>query len=633
MSIPLDSSGGSQHFLTEAEVSYNMSKKEVSELNRFTHKEFKYHPRVDEIREALKVLQPEKLLHVLKKTGSALNGKGGSVLVELQDIPLLTAQVSAKKEPEAWDPGMGAGSVAESRLNASAEMTALLAKIIKLTSDSSLQNIVSKLRSFNAMIFSGRRAYSDFASDLEAQGLQWAGDTDALIAVKAHASALMQGISEAQLALKDAQNKLSDLQIQAETEDPVSPLLQKLCLEANRSVNTARLNLNITSLTYDNYVITSLTPAIKAESISKLVLNSTLNAAKALIDSLTVQQQNIIQIRHLESEADAKSLTFLIALMSKLINQNAGEVLKATAELKQKLSQAAAQDAIKRAQEYDIEVRKAEDLQKTMGCTGKVVAWIITVVSFAAAAFTGGTSLIFASIALALALGDEIDQAVNGHSFMQEAMQPIMENIIQPLMKILADAFAHIVAVFGADKAAAEMAGQIMGAVAVAALMIAGVILVGMGVGKVYGAMMQKIGSGMAKTTLQRIMDSVVGQMLKRISQGFARSSNISDVNMARVITYSHMAVTGGGMANTVIQSAGSIAVADMLVVAAKARAKLMNDSAMQALLDSMMSQALDAYTVSMEKVNAILVNIASIAENQLQAGKYILKKMSHVAG
>ncbi|CCO78445.1 YopB/SseC family type III secretion system translocon subunit [Erwinia amylovora] len=86
-------------------------------------------------------------------------------------------------------------------------------------------------------------------------------------------------------------------------------------------------------------------------------------------------------------------------------------------------------------------------------------------------------------------------------------------------------------------------------------------------------------------------------------------------------------------MANTLVQAVGSIVAADMMVEAAKARAQLMQNSALQDLLESIMKQAQETFSFRMEAINRILENICSVAENQMLAGNYITKKLNHVAG
>ncbi len=168
-----------------------------------------------------------------------------------------------------------------------------------------------------------------------------------------------------------------------------------------------------------------------------------------------------------------------MALISQLIAKSSNADLQATAELKQKLAEASAKDAEKKAKEYEEEVRKAEEMQKTMGCLGKVLGWLITAVSFVAAAFTGGASLALAAVGLALAIGDEINQAVTGNSFIADAMQPIMDAVVKPLMELFGKIFAGILESMGVDKETAEMVGKIMGAIAAAAVLVAGVIVAG----------------------------------------------------------------------------------------------------------------------------------------------------------
>lgn len=633
MKIPLDSSDGTFHLSGGLEASNEELKKGVNRLHRFANPELREDPRIGQVREALKLLQPEQLFHVLEKAGNALYGNGSSVSVDRQNTPELSTPAHLQRIENTMAPGLASAQEAENQYSSFAEMTALLRKVSQLAAESSQEKMMSKLQAFNAMIGGATLSYKNLAADIETLGLDWGTHSDALSAAKTHAGLLKSETVKAQSILDDAQYLLNDLHTQAETQDPISPSLQEKLLEANNRVIATQSNLNSTIFNYQKYVTKVLDPVLKLESLSRSVLNTTIEQAKSLIGSLTVQQQNVIRNRHQESEEEVKSLTFLIALMSKLINQNAGEDLKATALLKQQLSEAAAKDAVKQAQEYEKQVRKSEELQQTMGCIGKILGWVITVVSVAAAAFTGGASLVFATVGLALMLGDEINQAVNGHSFLQEAMQPIMESIIQPLMNILADAFTEIASAFGADKAAAEMAGQIMGAIAVAMLMIAGVMLAGIGIGKVSGVLMEKIGSSIAGTSLRKIMDSAAGQVFKRATQGISRSLNVDEITIARTSTYSQATITGSGMVNTVVKSAGDIAAADMLVIAAHAQAKMIKDSAMQDLLDSLMSQATDAFSLRLKMVKKIIENIATVAENQMQAGKFILNKMSHLAG
>jgi len=143
----------------------------------------------------------------------------------------------------------------------------------------------------------------------------------------------------------------------------------------------------------------------------------------------------------------------------------------------------------------------------------------------------------------------------------------------------------------------------------------------------------EEVAEKAAKTTMQRLMDSAVGQVFKRLSQGFGRSMGVNEIKMAQVANRSQMALTGANMANTTLQAAGGIVVAEMMLEASKIRAQMMKDAALQDLLNEMMTRAIDTFTHRMETVNQIVKNISVVAENQAQAGKYITKQMSAVAG
>lgn len=85
-------------------------------------------------------------------------------------------------------------------------------------------------------------------------------------------------------------------------------------------------------------------------------------------------------------------------------------------------------------------MRKAEELNRTMGCIGKILGAVLTVISVVAAAFTGGASLALAAIGVALMVADEVVKATTGVSFMEEALKPLMDKVLKPLMDLLGKA-------------------------------------------------------------------------------------------------------------------------------------------------------------------------------------------------
>lgn len=648
-------------------------KKHAEQAKRFGNQSLKDHPQLGNVKGALQTLQPEQLLKLLKSTMNTVNNYSAQTQLDKQEMPQLKAPIT------------GASTVGYSasgeKLSPSAWATALLGKVLQLTAESSMSNLLTKLQGLNAAMGGGVNAYSELASQLEQQGMQLANDIDALSAARQQEQALAQTVTQAESALSEAQNKLSKLEAKAEQAEPVSDALKASIDDAKKEVAGAQALLSQATKAHSSFITTTLNPAIAAESVSRAAMVATQNESLSLIQSFKPQQQVAIEAQRKQGDADAKSLTFLMALMSELINKSSSSDLQATAELKQKLAEASAKDAEKKAKEYEEQVRKSEEMQKTMGCIGKIVGWVITVVSVAAAAFTGGASLALAAVGLALAIGDEINQAVNGNSFMADAMQPLMDAIIKPMMETIGDLFTSILLAVGVDEQTAQMVGQILGAIAAAGLLVAGMSVAGDVLSKAGSKVMEKIGGNVAKeasktmgknvavevqkqvakdvtknvmrttvkevaeevgqevaektvkTTMQRLMDSSVAQLMKRLSKGVGRSFGADEMQVAKVSNYSQKGLLVMTLANTTSQATVGMITANMMVEASKARADMMKDAALQDLLNEMMDRAIDSFTHRMETVNEIVKNISTVAENQAQAGQFITKKMSAVAG
>jgi len=614
MSIRIDNFDSIDNYKAVFDINQQQLKKQSEQAKRFSNPAIKIHPQLDSVKGALQILQPKQLISVLENTRNAISGNGDAINIPRQEMPLLT-------EPNI--------ETDNKTMDASARMLALLGKINQLTSDSSLHNQLTQLKTYNASMAGAENSYSELAETLESLGEQWANDSDALKHVQGESTRLEKEAKSAESDLKNAQSELAKLEAQAHDQDPISPELNQQIDDARKTVRAAQAEVDKKTQAFNQHTKDSLNPASKAEHISRQALDKTLEQSRALTNSTSVQQQAIIENNRKQNDQQSKSLTFLIALMSQLIDQSASNDLKAAAELKNKLSEAAAKESEKKAQEYEESVRKSEEMQKVMGCIGKILGWVITAVSFAAAIFTGGASLAFAAVGLALAIGDEINQAVNGVSFMSQAMKPLMDAIVQPLMELLGSVYAKILESFGVDKSTAQMIGQIMGAIAAAMIMVAAVVVAGSVASKLSGVVAKKIGSNV----MDKAMNNIVGDVLKRIGQGVGRSMGLQEAKIAQVGVRSEMALSAASMGNTAIQTAGNIITADMKVDAAKAKAGLLNNIALQELLNEMLERAVDSFKTRIESTNSIVKNISSIAENNMQAGQYITKKMSTIAG
>ncbi|WKX25749.1 type III secretion system translocon subunit SctE [Tatumella ptyseos] len=614
------------------------------------------YPQLQSVKEAIQSVKPEQLLTLLTEVQQSMGDSAHTARGDLQEIPYLAP-------PQGRGEGQLSGNETTKR-SASATLIELMGKISQLSTETSLTNLTSQLHSYQAAMQGSSKTYSSLVTQCETQSMKWASAVEVRSAMQTEADALSQRVAQAQSVLATAEQKYNILLTEVVQLGQSLVERQQQREAAKQDVATAQARLEKAHHRLADFTSTSLTPAIQREQGLKATLQSLHTQAQGLLDSLSVQQINAIETYRKQANEQSTTLTFLMALIAKLVETSASDELKASAELKQKLAEASAKDAANKVKEFDEQVRKAEEMQKTMGCVGKIVGWVITAISFTAAAFTGGTSLALAGVGLALAVGDEISYAVTGNSFMADMIQPVMEAVIKPLMETVGQFFTDILQGMGLDHNSAVMAGQIFGAVAAGAILIAGVMVAGSVMSKIFGALMKKLGvevaeeasksvaknvaktvtqdlaeavtdkvtNSVANTTIQRLVNSSLGQVMKRISQGIGRGWGVDELNLAKVVNYSETALTGARMLNSTLQVTGEILVADKGVEAAKIRAQLLNTLQIQNLLNEMMERVLNTFSYRIETTQQVIKNIAIVAENQLRAGKSLTEHLRNVA-
>lgn len=634
MDIQFDNTAVHGHLRGGIEVSQEELKKQNAQARRFNNSAIKGHPQMDSIKGALKVLQPEQLLQVLHNTSNALNGTTGRNSQDQYDVPQLAAPPSL---PEMAAEASVSG---QDKLSASAQFTELLAKITTLTNETSLQNISGRLQAYNAMFAGTTQKFTDMADELMQKGEDLASKEEALNKVREDIKALHNDVTKAKDALSQAKERLASLQAQMKQDVPVSPELKNKIDQAQAAVIGAESKCNTSTKALNDCEVGPLAQAKAAVVQARNNLSEANERARNLVNSMTPAQQSAIEGQRAQQDDTSVSLEFLMALMSQLIDKSASEDLDASSQLKQKLAEAAQKDAEKKAKEYEEQARKAEETQKTMGCIGKIIGWAITAIGFIAAAFTGGASLALAAIGLALAVGDEIYQAATGESFMQKAMEPLMKSVIQPMMKFFGDMFTALLEVCGVDKSTAEMAGQIMGAVTAAIMMVVGMVIASSVMSKIGGGVIGKIASKAAEATskkmtqlMQKVISSSARQTIKRVTEKFSRALSINEVKVAKYANYVNKVNVGAEFATDTAISSANIYTAELLVKASRAQAKMMNDNALQDVLNQMLDQSIERFKNRIAVANQIVKKMADIADHNLQTGKYISRQMGTMAG
>ncbi|HBA9513510.1 TPA: YopB/SseC family type III secretion system translocon subunit [Escherichia coli] len=371
-------------------------------------------------------------------------------------------------------------------------------------------------------------------------------------------------------------------------------------------------------------------PNIKMDDLEKLAVAIQSFIYKAS-DMLTLIMDELRKYNRIDK------LTYLMALIAKLVDDDSKDQLEIAAELRDKLSRAAASDAEKKAKEYADQVRKAEQMQKTMGCIGKIFGWVVAAVGVVAAVFTGGASLIVAGIALGVTVSDEVYQDITGHSFIQDGLQQIMK----PLMEVMSQCFTKLLSALGVKGEKKDLIGNILGAIAASVVFIAGIVVAGSFVAKVGGAVFQKIGEKFAEgiveaessATTARLLSNfarkMITEMFEKFQGGIGRAAGLSEEKAAQIANYSQMGGVASSLLNTGLQAGGDISVNIMRLDAEKRRAEMQKDLAIQEVIKEMFDIAVEHYRKQIASVNSIIENMSIMAENKYHADRFIVESIN----
>jgi invasin B len=218
-------------------------------------------------------------------------------------------------------------------------------------------------------------------------------------------------------------------------------------------------------------------------------------------------------------------LTMALAKLEKMMSSSDIDALDSQRKMLNELAENRQASLQKSADDYAAKVAEAQRLQDTMGEIAKIGGWALTIIGVGLAVFTGGASLLIAAAGLALMAADAIYKAVTGTSFIDEAMKPVMDHVVKPMMEWLSKQVTSALESCGVSKDKAEIAGAVVAGVAMAAVLVTGVVAV--------GSVGGKIASAVAESTakeLGEVMESAVVRSLKDVMVKLADDSGVSSL-------------------------------------------------------------------------------------------------------
>ncbi|MGL5758778.1 type III secretion system translocon subunit SctE [Plesiomonas sp.] len=505
---------------------------------------------------------------------------------------------------------------AEQALNNGGQLTLLLGKLLGLLGDVSINQFTSRIATWQAMMASQVAMGQQLSNELQ----------EAIAEAEAANEAYEQAVSSlgvASTVLDAAQRKQADAQAklaQLSPDDPGYETAQAEYQQAEIEVTSAQARVNQADQK------ARVAHANATDKVGKA--DSLLNQTQAL--SSTNQNLSQQQESHL---SNVGQLTMLMAMFMKLVGKSSEESLKNDMALFQTMQESRQAEMEKKSVEYQEEVRKAEELNRTMGCIGKILGALLTVVSVVAAAFTGGASLAIAAVGIALMVADQVVKAATGVSFMEEALKPLMENILKPLMEMISKAITSALQSFGVDKQKAEMIGSIVGAVLAAIAMVAimvAVVVVGKSAASKLGSAMSKMLGESIKKMVPSLLKEMAKGSSKLMAQGMQRLGNVlgkNDAMVKEMISNTlSKAVVGGEVVQSASQAGGGVAQGVFLKNASDAIADFTLAQAEMTQIDKWLKQAVEAFA-NTQKVTQQLMGAMSNAQQQSdEAGRFVLR-------
>ncbi|WP_338806814.1 type III secretion system translocon subunit SctE [Pseudomonas chlororaphis] len=423
-----------------------------------------------------------------------------SALVGLQEVAYAdsasSSRVAVPGRPQLAAPAPRAGRGKES---AQDKFVLLMASLISLLSDASMESLKARMAVLKEAAANGSALAEKYHNAV--------AESEAAVS---SASASEERLSAAKANLEQAQKDLADAQETLDKVAPGTPEHQKAVAArdlAQGKVNDARQRLTGAEKEHVTALGAAADALKNAEALAKQIESSG-TAGPSVIEGAKAQLNA------------SSTMVLLMMKCAELMGDSAENKIDAEQELFRTMQAARQAYLEEKAVEYAEQVKQAEAASKTMGCIGKIVGAVLTVVSVVGAAFTGGASLALAVVGIGLMGADMLSKELTGVSFMEEAMKPLMESVLQPMMEAIGKGIADVLESMGVDQKSAEMAGMVLGAVIGAAAMLATLAVVAVvgksAAGRIAGMMGKMLGKMVSK-----MVPDLLKQASRAVSKGF----------------------------------------------------------------------------------------------------------------
>lgn len=499
-------------------------------------------------------------------------------------------------------------AAASRELSGAAKLTQLLGELGQLLLDSGQAELEGRIAQFKQMAKSQQDAAMKASEEFEAS---LTGSENAVKTRGAAEKAVTHVDQQYQTALKsnsDAQAALDKLPPMLEPE-PGSSMERK-----NPAYIMAQQHLAGTLISLQN---TGTVLEQKKNALStahKAALDSVRHTASLEIEALKIGDaipDNAALLATLGS-ATAR-MTLLMSQLSKLVGQVSEDSMKNDQEMFTVMQAERQKSLEKAAEDFLAESAKAEHTAKVMGCIGKIVGALLTVVSIIAIPFTGGASAALAVIGIGMMVADAAVEAATGTSLTDRVLSPLMEHVVLPIIKLLADAIGKALMALGVPEKQAKAVAEVMAAVITAIAVIIVVVLLAV----VSAAMVAKLVAKLAPSMLRAASRAMPGVVRKLSSNSAKQIGHVA--NTANTVI---------GTAGAAVTAGGSIAHGVFTKRASDHHAEIIVTSQILQQLQRYLQAAVEDFTEKFKMANQLMVFAAETSERSTDNKRAILSRI-----
>ncbi|EJN1770183.1 type III secretion system translocon subunit SctE [Salmonella enterica] len=313
---------------------------------------------------------------------------------------------------------------AREKLSSEGQLTLLLGKLMTLLGDVSLSQLESRLAVWQAMIESQKEMGIQVSKEFQTALGEAQEATDLYEASIKKTDTAKSVYDAAAKKLTQAQNKLQSL----DPADPGYAQAEAAVEQAGKEATEAKEALDKAT---DATVKAGTDAKAKAEKADNILtkFQGTANAAS----------QNQVSQGEQDNLSNVARLTMLMAMFIEIVGKNTEESLQNDLALFNALQEGRQAEMEKKSAEFQEETRKAEETNRIMGCIGKVLGALLTIVSVVAAVFTGGASLALAAVGLAVMVAAVVGKGAAAKlgnalsKMMGETIKKLVPNVLKQL--------------------------------------------------------------------------------------------------------------------------------------------------------------------------------------------------------